>query len=363
MDSWLLLGNLVYVSRVGQEHQLSYLKMTSHGFPQRIACAKGEGHYQQFAAVWHSAARGRVTMQFPDYVQYAAQRVLNMDKPGFADHWLETFAEECGGFDEMSLLRTLADGQQQSATRTLFALYALGRLGTLPARDTLASCLTSDEVLERWASALGLGALRDERAVTVLYQMLIEYRPISFQPSSGRVGLHSNWPYTVPRLLADWGNQQAIPSLVKGLRYAIGGEIQCRQAIEELEQQEVPTDSVAPDPFTVRRLRGEERYWKDYQSEIIYALGRLKAWSGLKDLTGVEDERTKLWRIHLIMGALTQQARVNGKEPLWKKNPDLLAAVRHELVHRFGANLNDYEPALRAYDVYRLPPLRRIDLE
>lgn len=56
----------------------------------------------------------------------------------------------------------------------VFALFLLGGVATPKARDLLFSFLASPHRKERWASAIALGRLKEERVFALLQKLLLE---------------------------------------------------------------------------------------------------------------------------------------------------------------------------------------------
>jgi HEAT repeat protein len=56
----------------------------------------------------------------------------------------------------------------------VFTLFLLGGLATPEARNVLLSFLDSSQRKERWASAISLGRLKEERVFPVLQALLLE---------------------------------------------------------------------------------------------------------------------------------------------------------------------------------------------
>src|SRR5258706_2199888 len=69
------------------------------------------------------------------------------------------------------LQRAATEGQEDER---VFALFLIGALATPEAKDLLASFLNSAYRKERWASAISLGRLKQERAFSILQTYLLE---------------------------------------------------------------------------------------------------------------------------------------------------------------------------------------------
>lgn len=69
------------------------------------------------------------------------------------------------------LQRAVTEGQEEDR---VFALFLVGALATPEARELLSSFLASAHRKERWASAISLGRLKDERVFALLQTFLLE---------------------------------------------------------------------------------------------------------------------------------------------------------------------------------------------
>ncbi len=217
------------------------------------------------------------------------------------------------------LQRVLREGDQENR---LFALFLLGGLASSEARDLLLSFLASPQRKERWASAIALGRLKEERVFAVLHTLLLEgfatneifasveqwhaaqedgslYRRALQE--QGRAEHSENLWRLYERLesigyewylrqrsecalmLGDWGNPAAVPPLKEAL-----------QAAWRMEQ--VWPDYQGPD-------ESGPDIWHFFQDRLAFALGQLGAWDVLASLH-LPEAHLLIARIYLILGSL-----------------------------------------------------------
>jgi hypothetical protein len=287
---------------------------------------------------------------WPPYVFYALDMLL-LASPPSGQPYLEAFVRRWGDYDAATLLRVLRAGDPhageegdaqdaqdaQEAQDRLFALLGLGYLRVPEARDALLPYLASARTVERWAAALGLGGLCDERARPVLDNMLTEFRPLG--PATAGDGYYSTWPASVPRLLAKWGDPQAVAPLRHALQAALRAEQAVPKAPPERwlvagRQIEVEQDS-------------DRTAWQRYEDEIVYALGRLAGFGALKGIA-VADGRLEVWRVHLVLGYLHQRHAIT-RVWLWQDNPHLREEVTQLLERVFGLTTEERSHSLAVY--------------
>jgi hypothetical protein len=84
---------------------------------------------------------------------------------------LEIFASHWGGLDLDAFQWALREGEEEDR---VLAIHAIGSTMTPEAQSQLLPFLESRVPMERWASALWLGRMHDERALPVLQRMLDE---------------------------------------------------------------------------------------------------------------------------------------------------------------------------------------------
>ena len=217
------------------------------------------------------------------------------------------------------LQRALTEGNEENR---LSALFLLGGLATPKARDLLISFLDSPYRRERWASAISLGRLKEERVFPLLQTLLLEgfaaneifanseglqaaeetcrlYRQ-TYQ-EQGQTTFSEAYEDVIEQLrdmdyewylrqrsecalvLGAWGNPLAVPTLKEAL-----------QAAWKMEQDW--PDYEGPDES------GPE-IWYFFQDRLAFALGQLEAWDALAVLRFPENHLL-VARIYLVLGTL-----------------------------------------------------------
>ncbi len=233
---------------------------------------------------------------------------------------IERFASHWGGLDVETFSRVLEEGQGEDK---VIALFALGYMATPQARERLLPFLQSTEPMERWASALCLGEMKDEHALPVLQGMLLEglsppIDPLFSENKSWLDGLRLRVAY----LLGDWGPHSVIPLM--------------RQAfatIWKLEQSE-PQD--------------EFLYY--YQDALMYALGQRGAFGVLTGLA-LSPPRRRLAMLYLALGHLRAREhydRIN-MAIIIDIDKGLQAEVARVLEQRFGLTAAEQSECIKHY--------------
>lgn len=213
------------------------------------------------------------------------------------------------------LQRAVTEGNDWNGA---FALCLLGGLATPKTRDVLISCLNSPHRKQRWASAIALGRLKDERVFAILPTLLLEgfavfddegkleeaqeacrrYRRTIKELGGSQVALPDIWEYLreidyewylrqrseCALVLGAWGNPIVVPKLSEAL-----------QAAWKMEQG-------WPDYVGQENADGPT-IWYFFQDRLAFALGQLGAWDLLPTLSLPEKH---LWiaRIYLVFGYL-----------------------------------------------------------
>jgi len=218
------------------------------------------------------------------------------------------------------LQRAVTEGNEENR---LSALFLLGGLATPKARDLLISFLDSPYRRERWASAISLGRLKEERVFPLLQTLLLEgfaaneifanseglqaaeeacrlYRQ-TYQEQGQTTFSEAYYEDVIEQLrdmdyewylrqrsecalvLGAWGNPLAVPTLKEAL-----------QAAWKMEQDW--PDYEGPDES------GPE-IWHFFQDRLAFALGQLEAWDALAVLRFPENHLL-VARIYLVLGTL-----------------------------------------------------------
>lgn len=219
----------------------------------------------------------------PAYVEYAFNAIRVISTEVWIQEDIAAFTQRWGGVDLATFVHVLHHGQVDDQ---MVAAFAIGHTRSAWARELLLPFLQSDDPGVRWASALSLGEMKEERARPVLVQMLGEFLPPPYR-SPGEVG--PDWfevrHMHVADLLGQWGDPALIPLLRETLVRV--WQVEC-DAPEYLE------------------LSGTQ-LWRAYQDELAYALGQLGAFDALADLE-VPAHRSRVWTVNLALGYLNAQA-------------------------------------------------------
>jgi HEAT repeat protein len=260
----------------------------------------------------------------PIHMRHAMNMLLLGEDDKARQNLMATFATTWGGYSEDALIHAIDQG---SGIDLVLAALALGDLGTPNARERLIPLLTSQQPVARWASALELGKMREERSLPTLFTMLTEFLPPD--PEYITTWLYWHWRPLVPQLLGAWGQKSAVVPL--------------REALLVARQLELATIAGSYEP---NRASAPED-WARYQGEIIYALGRLGTLGALTGIQNVDPART-WWRVHLIMGSLHGRHLITSML-LWNDHPSLHEQVEGVLKYTFGLNQHERDEALEHY--------------
>lgn len=220
--------------------------------------------------------------EWPTYVTHAfnSPRVISTEE--WTQEDIQAFQARWGGVDLVTFAHVLHHGKGDDQ---VVAAFAVGSTCSAWARDLLLPFLQSDDPGVRWAAALSLGEMKDERARPVLIRMLHEFLPPPYTPL-GEVG--PDWfeieHLQVAHLLGGWGDSALIPILRETLVRAWQAE---RDA-----------------PASINAASIE--HGRLYQDELVYALGQLGAFDALTDLE-VSLHRKRVWTVNLALGYLNVQ--------------------------------------------------------
>ncbi len=154
------------------------------------------------------------TYTWPDYVEKAFRTFYyggQYEKP------LEAFVLRWGALDVPTFTHTLTVGTEEDK---VLALLALGYSGVSQARDVLLPYLQSANPMERWASALCLGELKEEQALPELIRMLDEFLLPRPYPLECEGGLYHFWRIKTAFLLGEWQRSDLAPVLRNALKKA-----------------------------------------------------------------------------------------------------------------------------------------------
>jgi hypothetical protein len=313
-----------------------------------IAYPKGEEYLESFIERWggldqetlvRALHEGTADDRFFAVCAVAAYTIEKLTvSPEYQIKVVDAFVDRWGKLTQETFLRVLREGEGED---TLFAIFALGYLGATPAREHLLPFLESAQATQRWASAISLGTLREERALPVLTTLLTENvlaqqrldweQRITWQQTGWR---YDAWLYYVIRILGGWGD----PDLAPYLRHALE-EIRC------LVEREPPHDA---EKGIVWFYNAEKDSWKGLEDDLVFALGQLGAWGVLSGLH-CSPAQFQLWMVHLVMGSLHQ------RYPLvqivqWGEHLELRAEVATRLGQKYGLVEEERERCLAQYE-------------
>ncbi len=151
-------------------------------------------------------------LEQPEYVEYAFNAIRLINTEEWMQEDIKAFVLHWGGVDLATFAHVLYHGQGEDQ---MVAAFAIGHTRSAWAREWLLPFLQSDEPGVRWAAALSLGEMKDERAKPVLVHMLQEFLPPPYTP------LHEMGPdwFEVKHIhVADLLGRCGDPALVLALR-------------------------------------------------------------------------------------------------------------------------------------------------
>lgn len=242
-----------------------------------------------------------------------------------SDDEVDVFLQHWRDFKQETLIQVL---KEREGVDRVFAIFILGYLAPAEIAPILLPFLHSSQHMERWASAITFGRLKDERVLSALQNMPLEgifdFGPVLEQAEEQEVFAWYNFHRcSIASIFGNWGDPQLVPVL--------------RQALHtcwQLEQQ--------PGPYAGRwgSIRGQ---WYELQDRLAYALGQLGAWGALLDL-GLSADRLRIALIYLIIGSLQLHTTVPGIVPAFFISdlaPSALGyadkrTVKRLLAQRFG---------------------------
>ena len=150
---------------------------------------------------------------FPDYIIKAFEAIYGASAD---EEKVEAFASRWKGITRETFRHVLSAGQGEDK---VLAIFALGWMATPEDQEALFPFLHSPVQKERWATALCLGAMKDERALPYLQIMLLE--GLSLDPQTWPRTPEEHWeeqwydahrPSVVP-LLESWHPPTLIPAM------------------------------------------------------------------------------------------------------------------------------------------------------
>ena len=257
-----------------------------------------------------------ITKPSSDYVERAFRTFYyggQHEKP------LEDFIAQWGEVDTQTMLRVLSEGKEDAKA---LAILTLGYSGVSQAGELLQPFLYGVEPMERWASALALGEMRDERALPVLVSLLDEFLPPRLHPLEREGGLYHYWRIKIVSLLGEWERREFAPLLRNALVKS--------WKIEQVDQAD------------------RKQVWHPYQDEIAYALGRLHVFGAL---TGVSlpTARLQLTVVTLACGSLQARTRYGDVLTQIQVNQALQKEVAQVLELQFGLSAQEQNQYIDNY--------------
>lgn len=228
---------------------------------------------------------------------------------------IEDFAQRWGGLDASAFEQAL---RQTEGNEKIIAIFALGSLNPPDVQEMLAPLLQSPVRMERWASAIALGQLRDERALPVLHTIL-QYEALLpvMEPLTDESMCYLSYREIIVSLLANWGELSSIPILHAALKAAWGWELQVLANPPSYAQFEMI-------PF-----------WQTYQYELAYALGQLGVFGALTDIA-FSDSRQRILMIYMALGHLHIDQQANDIFIQMEDDEKLKGEVAKALERLFG---------------------------
>ncbi len=223
------------------------------------------------------------------------------------DEWdIEAFASRWGGLHTAVFERALAEGQGEDKVQ---AIFAIGYLETPWAQERMWTLVESPQRKERWASAVCLGAMHDERATPYLQRILLE----GLDPEEPFDPEDENWYAVkrddVARLLSSWGPSTVVTTL--------------RQSFLAVNR--------------LREARPCPKYLFVYQDTLAYALGQRGALGALTGVALTEPQR-RVAMIYLSLGLLRADERYPdmGAVSMLIVDQNLKQEVAEVLAQQFG---------------------------
>jgi HEAT repeat protein len=255
----------------------------------------------------------------------SALNQLGYEYPG-DELYIEGFTGRWGGLDRHTLVRVLGQGQGDDI---LLAIFAVGDIHNSESSDLLAPFLASSQPRERWASALCLGQMKDERALPVLLHMLTEFLPpdVQYAPEGYIEISFDDWRPTVALLVGEYGRLEVVPVLV--------------QALQELRRQE---------QMSRIDFQYHGKLWHICQNHIVYGLGWLGQSEKLAEWE-VPEVQKNVWRVYLALGYV--HAHTHYPDVLLarlKNKPALRAQIVEVLEQQWGLSVEEQVRCLRDYE-------------
>ena len=256
-----------------------------------------------------------------EWPKYITEAFLHFYEFGTEEEPIEEFASRWGGLDLEIFTHVLEVGQGQDK---LIALFALGSSGQPQARTMLLPFLHSQVRMERWVSALCLGEMKEEQALPVLQDLLLEGlfdQHIAAPDTAEDVVWYEKYRGLVAYLLGSWDNPRLVPQL--------------RQALQASWKREQEVRAPVPlDPWAWYLS-----YSHAFQDALAFALGRLGAFGALMQLE-LPPSRLRIALFNLVLGHLTASKGYRYRDLPWQMITDkvLREDVIQVLEQQFGVS-------------------------
>jgi hypothetical protein len=263
-------------------------------------------------------------LEIPEYINRAFALVKYID----FEEDIKRFEQRWDGLDVPTLLRVLQQGQGEDK---ILAILALGYAGQSEVRDILLPLVVSGDPLERWASVIALGEMKEEQMRPLLEAMLTEKLPTGDEPAWLQAAPYDFWRMRIATILGEWQNPAVVPALRRAFI-----------RIWEVAQ---------------RKRAGDKQLWFSFQDDLAYAMGRYGAFGALMGLN-LPEYGLRLGVIYLACGYL------NAKRSLLElqTNEALQEEIAVVLTEKFGFSESESESYVKMYgDSYfiRLQELNR----
>jgi len=193
--------------------------------------------------------------------------------------------------------------------------------------ELLLPFLTSPLPRERWASALSLGFMQEERAFPVLLNMLTGYLPPPDWPEfqGYDLWLYNGWRGQAILVIAEWKRPEAVTSLLQAL------------CVYQNIEQSIPDYNSSRD------------WWTNYLRKVVYALGGLGRFDILT--TGVVTLQVPWeWNVYLALGSLHAHIEYPYFYAFsWEKYPGFKEGVARVLTEQLDLSEEEAERSMKAF--------------
>lgn len=242
------------------------------------------------------------------YIDYALMRLSTLI-PLRVRKYPAAFVERWGDVDEGALLRALQEGTEDDR---LFALFAVGYMGSEETLAHLVPLLEGDNALERWAAATCLAQHGEKRAIPVLCTMLTEFLPETLSDYLAADSPFEDQRSYASTLLGGCEDVSVVPALCHALQRVARLLAQSGSSASESAWEDRAASGGAPDDEVRLGAEAVHSYAAmldnliEYRDDIIFALGRLGAVGALTGLI-MPVEQMQIAMVHLLLGHLRER--------------------------------------------------------